>query len=29
MKEYLEIGIKLSIGLISLIFQMNLLGKSN
>lgn len=29
MKEYLEIGIKLAIGLISLIFQMNLLGKSN
>lgn len=29
MKEYLEISIKLSIGLISLIFQMNLLGKSN
>lgn len=29
MKEYLEIGIKLAIGLISLIFQMNLLGKGN
>ncbi|MEG0256259.1 MAG: DUF421 domain-containing protein [Vagococcus sp.] len=29
MKEYLEIGIKLAIGLITLIFQMNLLGKSN
>ncbi len=29
MKEYVEIGIKLAIGLISLIFQMNLLGKSN
>lgn len=29
MKEYVEIGIKLAIGLISLIFQMNLLGKGN
>lgn len=29
MKDYLEIGIKLAIGLISLIFQMNLLGKGN
>lgn len=29
MKEYLEIGIKLGIGLLSLIFQMNLLGKGN
>lgn len=29
MKEYMEIGIKLAIGLISLIFQMNLLGKGN
>ncbi|MFW3577023.1 DUF421 domain-containing protein [Vagococcus fluvialis] len=29
MKEYLEIGIKLAIGLVTLIFQMNLLGKGN
>lgn len=29
MKEYLEIGIKLAIGIIALIFQMNLLGKAN
>lgn len=29
MKEYLEIGIKLAIGLITLIVQMNLLGKAN
>ncbi|MFI3603422.1 DUF421 domain-containing protein [Vagococcus fluvialis] len=29
MKEYLEIGIKLAIGLVALIFQMNLLGKGN
>lgn len=29
MKDYLEIGIKLGIGLICLIFQMNLLGKGN
>jgi len=29
MTEYLEIGIKLAIGLITLIFQMNLLGKGN
>lgn len=29
MKEYLEIGVKLAIGLVSLIFQMNLLGKGN
>lgn len=29
MAEYLDIGVKLAIGLISLIFQMNLLGKGN
>lgn len=29
MKEYLDIGIKLAIGIITLIFQMNLLGKAN
>lgn len=29
MNEYLQIGLKLAIGLVSLIFQMNLLGKAN
>lgn len=29
MKDYLDIGIKLAIGIITLIFQMNLLGKAN